>query len=328
MTYLSALCRNLIGALLLSTTSLCLSTPAFCQDQSQSKVLIISSYHKGFSWSDGVVRGAYSRFHLSDIRINTFYMDAWLNQSTDTIGQSLSRIDKLLQQLDPTLIIVADDVAAKHVVSHLAQTTSLPIVITGLKNDQSNFHSLSDNVTGIADTAFVSSLIGLLSDYSNGSKVGFLGLNTLSARENLKGYNAKLKRSFDQVFFVNNLEEWKQRFVELQSSVDMMILENPEGLGGWKISQFKDFVHREAVIPIGSTYIQLAPLSLVTIGRVPEEQGWWAADTALKILNGAEPKSIPVAQSKEGKLLVNLAFAEKLGLLFTPELLEIAEVIR
>ena len=324
----NALYRYLQSALLLGMVSLCFSSSALAQTQTHSNVLIISSYHKGFSWSDGVVRGAYSRFRLSNIKANTFYMDAWLNQSAEAIAQALSKIDNLVQQLNPNLVIVSDDVAATHVVSHLTQTSSLPIVITGIKNDQTRLFTISENVTGITDTVFVSSLIGLLSDYSNGSKIGLLGLDTLSGRENLKGYNSKLNHSFEYVYLVDNLEEWKRRFVELQSSVDMMILESPEGLGGWQISQFKDFVQREAVIPIGSTYIQLAPLSLVTIGRVPEEQGWWAADTALKILDGAEPKSIPVGKSKEGKLLVNLVFAEKLGLLFAPELLEIAEVIR
>jgi len=305
------------------------SVTCFAADQStQNNVLIVSSYHKGFSWSEGVNRGAYSRFRVSTIKTNTFYMNAWLDQSAESISRSLNRLESLIQQVEPKLIIISDDIAAKHVVSRLSRITSIPMVLTGIRLDASNYKFPSDNVTGIADTAYVASLIGLLSDYSEGNKIGFLGMNTLSARENLKGYTSKLNRPFNTVYLVDDLEEWKERFIELQSSVDMMILEDPEGLGGWKIDQFKAFVQREAIIPIGSTYIQLAPLSLVTIGRVPEEQGWWAADTALKILSGAEPGSIPVAQSKEGKLLVNLLIAEKLGLLFTPELLEIAEVIR
>ncbi|MGB5707302.1 MAG: ABC transporter substrate binding protein [Arenicellales bacterium] len=302
--------------------------PVVADSQPAGSILIISSYHKGFDWSDGIIRGIYSRFRISNVTTNTYYMNAWGNQSEQVLDNAVHHVESLVQNLNPDLIIATDDEAVKHVVSRLSQNTSTPFIFAGANGAVSNYEFSSKNVTGIVETSFINSLVGLLSDYSTGNRIGFLALDTLSARENLKSYRTKLERDFDKWYFVNNLVEWKQRFNELQESVDMVILENPDGLGGWSVERFNSFVEQESTIPVGSTYIELAPLSLVTIGRVPEEQGWWAADTALKILNGAEPENIPFAESKEGKLTVNLRAAEKLGIVFKPELLEIAEIIR
>jgi hypothetical protein len=302
--------------------------PVVADSQPAGSILIISSYHKGFDWSDGIIRGIYSRFRISNVTTNTYYMNAWGNQSEQVLDNAVHHIESLVKNLNPDLIIATDDEAVKHVVSRLSQNTSTPFIFAGANGAVSNYEFSSKNVTGIVETSFINSLVGLLSDYSTGNRIGFLALDTLSARENLKSYRIKLDRDFDKWYFVNNLVEWKQRFNELQENVDMVILENPDGLGGWSVERFNSFVEQESTIPVGSTYIELAPLSLVTIGRVPEEQGWWAADTALKILNGAEPENIPFAESKEGKLTVNLRAAEKLGIVFKPELLEIAEIIR
>lgn len=302
--------------------------PVVADSQTRGSILIISSYHKGFDWSDGIIRGIYNRFRIGNVTTNTYYMNAWGNQSEQDLNKAVHHIESLMKNLNPDLVIATDDIAVKHVVSRLSHNSPTPFIFAGANGAVSNYEFSSKNVTGIVETSFINSLVGLLSDYSNGDRIGFLAIDTLSSRENLKSYKTKLERDFNKWHFVTNLVEWKQRFNELQESVDMIILENPDGLGGWSVERFNRFVEQESTIPVGSTYLELAPLSLVTIGRVPEELGWWAADTALKILNGAEPKDIPFAQSKEGKLTVNLRAAEKLGVVFKPELLEIAEIIR
>lgn len=57
----------------------------------------------------------------------------------------------------------------------------------------------------------------------------------------------------------------------------------------------------------------MAPFAMFGFTKVPEEQGFYAAGAALKILGGTSPKSIPVVKNKEGKLYVNLKIAKALG---------------
>jgi len=62
------------------------------------------------------------------------------------------------------------------------------------------------------------------------------------------------------------------------------------------------------------------------VGKVPEEQGEWAAQAALKILGGTSPADIPIEQNKKGRLILNLDLAEKLNITFPPSVLKNAEI--
>ncbi len=61
--------------------------------------------------------------------------------------------------------------------------------------------------------------------------------------------------------------------------------------------------------------------------KLADEQGEWAAQTALKILSGTPPSQIPMAKNVKGQLYVNLPIADKLGIDIPADLLEAAETI-
>jgi ABC-type uncharacterized transport system substrate-binding protein len=62
--------------------------------------------------------------------------------------------------------------------------------------------------------------------------------------------------------------------------------------------------------------------------KIGEEQGAWAGKTALAILKGKAPSSIPVAANKEAKLFLNVKIASRAGIVFKPELVAAAQVIK
>ena len=55
--------------------------------------------------------------------------------------------------------------------------------------------------------------------------------------------------------------------------------------------------------------------------RVAQEQGRWSAQTALKIMDGASPDSIPVTHNVEGNLIINMKVAKAAGIRVTPNFL-------
>ncbi len=71
----------------------------------------------------------------------------------------------------------------------------------------------------------------------------------------------------------------------------------------------------------------MAPFVLVTLAKSGKEQGEWAAQTALSILDGTPVSEIPVTQNKKGKLIVNLVLAGKLGIVFPPSILKNATIL-
>ncbi len=58
----------------------------------------------------------------------------------------------------------------------------------------------------------------------------------------------------------------------------------------------------------------MASFSLLAYTRVPQEQGRWAAEATLKILDGTAPSSISIAKNVEGNLIVNLSVAKAAGI--------------
>ena len=62
------------------------------------------------------------------------------------------------------------------------------------------------------------------------------------------------------------------------------------------------------------------PYALLGVGKLPEEQGEWAAQAALRILGGTPPSEIPVTHNTKGQLLFNPRIAERLRISEAPAL--------
>jgi len=116
--------------------------------------------------------------------------------------------------------------------------------------------------------------------------------------------------------------------LNLQEEVDVLIIENNAGITNWNDHEAEAFVLENTKIPVGAVNVWMSNYSLISLTKIPEEQGEWSASTALLILNGTSPLDIPLATNKEGKIFVNLKIAEKLGVIIRPELLKNAEIIR
>jgi ABC-type uncharacterized transport system substrate-binding protein len=64
---------------------------------------------------------------------------------------------------------------------------------------------------------------------------------------------------------------------------------------------------------------------LLAVAKLPEEQGRWAAEAALKILSGVEPSRIPLTYNTEGELIFNRRIATRLGISEAPAMATIVD---
>ncbi|MCP4110963.1 MAG: hypothetical protein GY749_36480 [Desulfobacteraceae bacterium] len=62
--------------------------------------------------------------------------------------------------------------------------------------------------------------------------------------------------------------------------------------------------------------------------QIPNEQGEWAVRTALRILDGTKSRDIPIAQNKQGKLMLNIKLVKKLGILIDRAVYKRAEIVK
>ncbi len=316
---------RIICALVIALITTFASANAFAD--SHWKILFINSYHLGDEWSDGISRGVESRILVEDVWFKTHYMDTKRRRSPEEIEASAKKTLAVIRAMKPDIVITADDNAAKYVIEPNMDKMDIPFVFCGINWDASVYGFPTKNVTGMVEVNFIGSLVDLLAQYSKGNKLGYLSMDALSGHRSLEHYSRVLKQEFEQVQFVNTYAEWQARFIELQGKVDMMVLEDPSGIDGWENDLAIKFVRDETRIPVGTTHVWMAPMALLTITKIPEEQGWWAADTAMKILQGKKPADFPIAQNKQGKLIANMGISEKLGLVFSREVLQTAEIL-
>jgi len=292
------------------------------------KVLYVNSYHAGYAWSDGVEQGIQSRFMVENLWFKTHYMDSERNRSPAAMRAAAIQAKYLIERLEPDVVIISDDAAAKYLLEPYYKDASLPFVYVGITWDATVYGLPYQNTTGMLEVDLIAPLVDLLSDYAPGRRLGYLSIDSLSGRRTLEYYERSLKRKIDRTYFANTANEWEQSFLNLQQQVDMMILENPEGIQGWTAHRARHFVDDNTRIPVGSVHQWLAPYSLITIAKIPEEQGWWAAVQALEIINGRRPSDIPEARNKQGKLIANLSMAELLGITLSAEILQTATLVK
>jgi ABC-type uncharacterized transport system substrate-binding protein len=292
------------------------------------KVLHIDSYDESYDWSKGIHRGVVQTLQDTGVELKTIYMDTKRNTETEFGKQAAQRVKTEIEIFQPDVVIASDDNASKYVVMPHYKDATLPFVFCGINWDIAAYNYPYKNTTGMIEIELVDSIIKNLRPYAKGERLGFLAPDELSEYKIAENHGHVFKIDYSQKFFVKTFAEWKQRFLELQTSVDMIFITNNGGMKDWNDAEAQQFVEENTKVPVGTQHDFMMPYALLGIVKSSEEQGEWAAQAALQILDGTKPSDIPLARNKRGKLYVNMRIGNKLDILFAPELLELAEIIR
>ena len=276
------------------------------------KVLFIDSYHEGYAWSDGVLNGVNTGLEGKDIELQVVRMDTKRNKSDDFKKSAALKVKSVIEGFNPDVVISADDNAAKFLIMPYYQNVDLPFVFCGVNWDASVYGMPYSNVTGMVEVAPVKELLEQLKQYAPGEKIGYIAADVLTTHKEADNYKAVL--GIDTVnYYAKDMADWKQGFAQLQGQVDTLIVGNTAGLDGWNEDEAAAFVTANTKVPSGATDEHMAPYAMLGFTKIPEEQGFYAATTALQILDGVSPKSIPVVKNKDGKLYVNMQSARAIG---------------
>jgi ABC-type uncharacterized transport system substrate-binding protein len=295
---------------------------------SGKRVLFVNSYHQGLASSDDQVAGAMDVLKPLGVDVKIHYMDT-KRKIGDAFGKTaaLAALEQIKKQ-KPDLVIASDDAAAKYLIAPYLKNTAVPVVFSGVNWDASPYGLPATNVTGVIEVEPVKSMIQLLSRYAKGTRIGFIGADTLPERRNIDTHRHTLKVKYTDGYFVSTFDEFKKRFLELQTSVDMIVTASPVGIDGWDAAAAATFVVANGKVPLGGTVEWVSGYSLVTISGVLREQGTLAGRMAARILSGEKPGDIPVVENTDGKLYVNMSIANSLGIAFEPSVLRTAVIIR
>ena len=223
------------------------------------------------------------------------------------------------------MIIATEDNAQKYLVVPYLLNTDLPIIFTGVNWDASVYGYPASNVTGMVEVELVQQLIDHLQQNSQGDTIGYLAVTSSTETKAVEIYQERFFDGELQVHFVETFDEYKSTFVELQDEVDILFLGNNAGIDRWDDDEAESFFAENTKIPTGSVREWTAPYALISLAKIAEEQGEWAGQTTLSILDGTAVSDIPVVENERGSLILNLNIAEQLDIVFPATLLRNAD---
>ncbi len=304
----------------------------------KKKVLLVNSYHKGYFWTDGITKAILQTFESvvelngaidnsqSKVTLDITYMDTKRNPSEEYIKRIAIRIKERIDSWQPDLVITTDDNAAKYLIVPYFKNSDLPFVFCGVNWDASNYGFPAKNVTGMIEVQLIDQIIKTLSKYAKGDRIAFIKGDDFSARKEAifieKRFNIKLINRF-----VKNFTEWQFQYDLLQNEADIILIGNSASIPDWDADQAMKLVNEITRVPTGNWDESMTQFNLVTFATFPEEQGEWAANTALEILSGVSPFDIPLVTNKIARVYLNMALAKKLGILFPIELIDQATLL-
>lgn len=287
------------------------------------KVLYVDSYHPGYAWSDGITEGVKTGLAgKADLKVVS--MDTKRNNTDEFKQQAGQKVKAEIDAWQPDLVIVADDNASKYVLVPYYKDGKIPFVFCGLNWDASLYGFPCSNVTGMVEVAPWDGLLAQMRTIAKGDRIGILAPDNETGHKEVENVCKKFGLK-PVIYYAKDIEDWKKGFTSLQAQVDMLVLESDGGLYDAQKDALKTFVAQNTKVPTGATYDFMSKYALITFGKVAQEQGYWAADAALKILGGKSPTQIPVAQNKEGVLIVNEKILEASKIEVPFEILQVAE---
>ena len=296
-------------------------------DYEGKKVLYVDSYHQGYAWSDGIESGIHEVLDGTGVELKIVRLDTKQNPDVDFGEAAGSDAKSEIETFNPDVVIACDDNAQKYLVVPYFKESSLPFVFCGVNWDATVYGYPTSNVTGMVEVELPDQLVELLKVYANGEKLGYLSIDTETERKIFETYNERFFDGQMQPYWVTTQEEFKEAFLTAQQEMDILFMGNNAGSDIWDESEMQQFIFENTTIPTGSINDWMAPYALLTLAKSSKEQGEWAAQSALLILDGTSVTDIAVAENKKGELIVNLEIADKLSVVFAPSLLKNATMI-
>lgn len=280
-------------------------------------VLYINSYHPGYGSSDSVM--AALRTILGGqpgLRLHTVFMDA--KRRPDRLSQKADSIFTFFQSLQPAAVIVSDDDAVREVVVPYLKNTQTPVVFCGVNWSAREYDMPSGHITGMLEVVPIrETLRSLLVHYPKAKKLAVLSENSPAEHKNRQLLdtlyrNLGLETTY---YLVDEFSAWKEGFQKASQTADLVYLPTNGSIRGWKDTDAKAFVHAHIKVPILTCDDFMMPYAVYGQTKVAREQGQWAAQAVLAILDGTSPAAIAVTHNKQSTRWLNRSLAQKIQFL-------------
>ncbi|MGB5767663.1 MAG: hypothetical protein WBM38_13095 [Arenicellales bacterium] len=274
----------------------------------------VSSYHKGYAWSDAVERGLRSVLDgkCDLIQID---MDTKRNKSELYKIRKSREVAKEIMKINPDVLITSDDNAARYLVVPYFKGGNLPVIFSGINWTVEEYGFPADNITGMVEVAPIRPMLKWAQRLTGRGSTGFyLGSDTLTEAKDLK-HLIKVADDLNisiSSALVNDREAWQSAFMEAEDA-DFIILGSTAGINDWDEKVILSFVKENAKKLILTNHDWMLPFSMLGFVKLPQEQGEWAAKTAIAIHEGTPIQRIPIVANRKWEIYENTLLMKLAG---------------
>ncbi len=271
-----------------------------------ARCIYISSYHKGYAWSDGVERGLLKTLD-GKCEITTFNMDSKRFKDEASIQQAALAARKLIDETQPDVVIASDDNASKYLVVPYYKDADIPFVFCGINWTVEQYGYPFSNATGMIEVAAIEPMFDKAAAITGKIKHAYyIGADTLTEKKNLQRFKTAGKKNNIKITsrLVYSRSAWIKAYKDAQQA-DLIIIGSNAGINNWDREIVQDAIYPISTTLSATNHGWMMPYTMFGMTKVPEEQGEWAARVAIEIMNGTKPSDIPIIPNRNFDIIVN-----------------------
>lgn len=281
---------------------------------SMPRVFFLNSYHAGYGSSDEIMRGVREEL-MGRAELKIHYLDSKRQSSAEALQANATVALEAIREFDPDVLIASDDNAVKYVVASYFSEGPFPVVFCGVNWRCEQYGLPTANVTGMLEVVPVEEALQMVQEQCPQAKrLTILSENTTSERSN-KDLLDPLYRGLglDPTYaLVDDFAAWKTAFVEANREADIVYMPTNGAIRDWDEDAAVEWVNQHIRVPVITCDDFMMPYCVLGVTKVAREQGDWAAVTALEILAGKSPQSIPVTSNHQTRIFFNESIAWKI----------------
>ena len=284
----------------------------------QSKdVLLLHSYHKGYTWSDKISLTVEKQFSDLNINLTTVYMDTKKIATKKYLDKLAHLYKEQFGNRRFDLVIASDnnayDFAIKH---HKYLFNELPILFCGINNfDRSvidNNNEIKEYISGVVEQVDVQKNFELISNIHPNLKRLIIindSSNTgLAVRKEIQSVSAKFKNKIDEIEYIDNMdmEDIKNRVKKAhKDTVILFVLLFKDKTGKFftykeSLKEIKS-VSRVPIYGLWDFYLDHGIVGGMLTSATA--QGEAVSKMAVELLNGKDIKDIPILEKSPNRYM-------------------------
>ncbi len=315
---------------------------AFARAEGPARVFILHSFSENDLWAQQVDAGilealAEAGYSADDgtLELGEYWMNAKYYTSRDYMVNIAAAAQRAIEDFEPDLVIAVDDPAIKWVVAKWNGDEELPFVFTGLIASPDEIRKLAErtNVTGVQEVLFFGRTLDwihyILPDVE---RVVFLSDTTRKAEvreEEVADALAEHRLHHQEIaehpvylqearaVVVETFADWQAQVLAANKEADVLVVVSYLTLvddRGGKVDSSEvirwTVEHSEIpVVGMSEDAVVLGALGGMVVAG--DEQGQFAGQLAVRVLEGEPPAEIEMVVPRRGKLVLNTAAIQR-----------------